>query len=245
MKDKKPTNAQLQRRIDLALVFVPKDKGTRSVYFDDKGLRLTVTEDFAIVETPFHRHVFARITGGGFSRPYIFIENFIAIATTHHALGEVKIKDSEQQGEVTVFSYAKFIKALEDDKKLLDEYNQITYVDMWLNNIFFPLYRIGESTLSHWCVYLDYVSELAMQSVIYGKDRDRGVDVTDKMFIEKYVELIKSLSTIDANHEPRVVIPHEGEDEALSQMMREADAMYQAEVERAMTYEQKQSEQEV
>ena len=37
---KKPTNAQLQKRIENAIVFVPKTKDTISIFFSDKGVRL-------------------------------------------------------------------------------------------------------------------------------------------------------------------------------------------------------------
>ena len=57
-EQKKETKAQLERRIKQAVVFVEKDKDTKSVFFSDKGLRLTVTNDTAVVETGYHRHLF-------------------------------------------------------------------------------------------------------------------------------------------------------------------------------------------
>ena len=67
----KETKGDLERRMRNAIVLVPKDKYYQGIYFDDKGLRLEVTGDFAIVTTGFHRHVFSSFTSQGASRPYI------------------------------------------------------------------------------------------------------------------------------------------------------------------------------
>ena len=68
-QQKKPTKGDLEKKMRSAVVFVPKDRETISVYFDDKGLRLTATEDFAIIATGAHQHVYRSITVSGVSRP--------------------------------------------------------------------------------------------------------------------------------------------------------------------------------
>ena len=79
-QQKKPTKGDLEKKMRSAVVFVPKDRETISVYFDDKGLRLTVTEDFAIIATGAHQHVFRSITVAGVSRPYLYTQRFVEIA---------------------------------------------------------------------------------------------------------------------------------------------------------------------
>lgn len=71
-QQKKPTKGDLEKKMRSAVVFVPKDRETISVYFDDKGLRLTTTEDFAIIATGAHQHVFRNVTVAGVSRPYLY-----------------------------------------------------------------------------------------------------------------------------------------------------------------------------
>ena len=48
-QSKKPTNAQLEKRLKCALLHIDKTKDTKSIYFDDKGLRLTINDDFALI----------------------------------------------------------------------------------------------------------------------------------------------------------------------------------------------------
>ena len=42
-EQKKMTRGDLERRMNSAVVLIPKTKDTKSIWFDDKGLRLTVT----------------------------------------------------------------------------------------------------------------------------------------------------------------------------------------------------------
>ena len=108
--DKKPTNAQLQRRIDTAYVFVPKDKESKSIFFDDKGLRLTVTLDYAIVETLGHSHVFRQFVGGNISRPYIYLKRFVDFAFDN--LESIEAKDDKNNP--IGYSYAKMFEVLKE-----------------------------------------------------------------------------------------------------------------------------------
>ena len=77
---KKLTNAQLQKRIENAIVFVPKTKDTISIFFSDKGVRLVADSDGCVIETNYHRHVYSNITSAGVSRPYLYTKRIIEIA---------------------------------------------------------------------------------------------------------------------------------------------------------------------
>ena len=79
-KKTKPTNAQLQKRIENAIVFVPKTKDTVSVFFSDKGVRLIADNNGCVIETNYHRHVYSNITSAGVSRPYLYTKRTIEIA---------------------------------------------------------------------------------------------------------------------------------------------------------------------
>ena len=69
MEQKKPTNAQLLRRIQKSPLHLDFTKNTVSVYFSDKGLRLTVddTEGYALIATGYHTHCFQSWTSNGIS----------------------------------------------------------------------------------------------------------------------------------------------------------------------------------
>ena len=101
---KKLTNAQLQKRIANALIHIDRTNGTESIFFSDKGLRLTVNEDFAIIATGFHRHVFNNFTNAGISRPYLYTKRVIEIANEN-------LKDIEVDGGITFDNVRKVMEA--------------------------------------------------------------------------------------------------------------------------------------
>ena len=134
MEQKKQTRAQIERRLERAVLHIDRTKETKEFYFSDKGLRLIVTEDYAIVETGFHKHVFSNLTSSGISRPYLYVKRFIEITEEHLD----KITDNFQ------YSYTKLFEVLKEEENRT-EYNIATYFDWWCFNCFVPLYSIGES----------------------------------------------------------------------------------------------------
>ena len=180
--DKKPTNAQLQRRLDNAIVLVEKDKETKSVFFDDKGLRLSVTMDYAIIETGSHRHVFDFITASGnVSRPYLYTKRFIEIVEGNDCIVEDKHGNKFN-------SYAKLFESLKkkDDQT---EYNMCWFVDKWFYNLFQPLYEIDETIAGTFLVYEQYIHNIARQSFLLSEHKE---DVTNKQFVDAIIENEKS-----------------------------------------------------
>ena len=182
--DKKPTNAQLSRRIQNAVVLVEKDKDTKSIFFDDKGLRLTITMDYAIIETGAHRHIFDFITpSGNVSRPYIYTKRFVEIADENDCIIE------DRQGN-KLRSYAKLFDVLKkkDDKT---EYNIATYFDWWAFIIFDGLYSIGEGEASSWIVYFKYMCSIATNHILLEEHKE---DVSNKQFVKRFVDLINEFT---------------------------------------------------
>jgi len=175
---KKPTNAQLQKRIANAILHVDRTKETQSIFFDDKGLRLTVNEDFAIIETGFHRHVFNNFTNDGVCRPWLYTRRMIEIANDN----DCKVNDG--------YSYQRLMQVL-NDKEDKGEYNIATYYDWWLMNIFSPLYSIGENEAQCFLVYLDYMYTIAKNSIFLDEHKD---GLTNKQFIDKLFGLINDFT---------------------------------------------------
>jgi len=179
--DKKPTNAQLQRRIQNAVVIVEKDKDTKSLYFDDKGVRLTVTMDYAVIETGFHRHVFSAITANGVSRPYLYTRQFVDIALENDCM---VTNDKGEQFR----SYAKLFEVLKE-KEDKTQYNICWFVDIWMFNIFAPLYEIDNTEASSFIVYERYMHNMARNSFLLDEHKE---DVTNKQFVDAIIEKEKS-----------------------------------------------------
>ena len=187
MKEKDLSKGQLESRLRNALVFVPKDKDYKGVYFDDKGLRLEVTNDFAVITTGFHRHVFNSITSQGISRPYLYTQRFIEIALSNDCL----VKD--EKGNITR-SYNKLMDVLKE-KEDKSEFNVCWYTDLWFNVIFHSLYGIGETEIESFLVYESYLHNIARNKIILSEKTE---NITNKMFIEQIgKELMEFTKDVD------------------------------------------------
>ena len=215
MEQKKLTNAQLQKRIANALIHIDKTKETESIFFSDKGLRLTVNEEYAIIATGFHRHVFDAFNSAqGVSRPYLYTKRVIEIANEN-------LKDIEVDGG---YSFQKLLDVLKTKEDKL-EYNIVTYVSWWLLIIFSNLYSIGEREDETFLVYEAYLHYIARQAVLLSEKKE---DVTNKMFFD-YV--IKNMQEFIEGVDERVIF-HKMSDEELAQA--NIDALTQNEQEQAM-----------
>lgn len=203
MEEKKPSKAQLENRIKNALVFVGRDKDYQGIYFSDKGLRLEVTQDYAVISTGFHRHVFSAYTAQGYSRPYLYTKRFVEIAFAHDCL----VKDAG--GDVS-YSYAKLFKILEAEEDKT-EYNIAWFYDKWMFIIFNNLYSISEDAASTWIVYFKYMSAIAMNSIILDEHSD---GLTNKQFAKRFLETIDDFTK---NMEENVIFQAISDEERMKQ----------------------------
>ena len=183
MEQKKPTKGDLERRMKNALVLVPKDKDYKSVYFDDKGLRLEVTQDYACIKTNFHTHVFSSVTMSGVSRPYMYVSSLIDLANDNDCI--VTDEKGNQRR-----SYSKLINTLKE-KNDKAEYNIAVYTDWWLFNIFNPLYSIDENAASQFKTFLGYVHNIACNSIFLEEHKD---GLTNVQFVNKYKEMFNEMT---------------------------------------------------
>jgi hypothetical protein len=211
---KKPTNAQLQKRIENAVVFVPKTKDTISIFFSDKGLRLVADNDGCVIETNYHRHVYSNITAAGVSRPYLYTKRVIEIANEN--IGAIKTESG--------YSYQRLLDVLKakDDKS---EYNIVTYYDWFLFNIFQPLYGIGETEIESFLVYEDYIHNIARNAILLSEKTE---DITNKQFIQNVFDTIKDFTE---NLEERVLFPQKTDEEIIQD---EIEAIQEQEHDNAM-----------
>lgn len=195
-QQKKPTNAQLQRRIQRAIVHLDRTKNTSEIYFSDRGLRLVSDNDYAVVETGFHRHVFSNITSSGISRPWLYSKRMVEIANAH--LEECKTENG--------YSFTRLIEFLKT-KEDRTEYNICMYVDWWLFNLFQPLYAIGETEAEQFLVYESYIHNIARNSILLSEKTE---DMTNKQFFDKIIEQMKEMA---ANMDERVLFEKKTDEE--------------------------------
>lgn len=204
--EKKPTNAQLQRRIQNAIVMVERDKETKSMYFSDKGLRVTVTLDYAVIETGAHRHVFDFLyTNGSVSRPYIYTKRFLEIALENDCVVE------DSKGEKS-YSYTKLIGTLKE-KEDKTEFNICWFVDVWFSNIFAPLYELDETEAGSFLVFERYMHNIARNGYLLEEHKE---DVTNYQFVDRIIEYEK---TFIKGIDEAVILKAKSDEERLNEEM--------------------------
>lgn len=210
MDKKEPTKSQVLRRIKNSPLHLERTKDTISVYFDDKGVRLTVddSENYALIATGSHTHYFQKWTNSGLSRPFLYTKRVIELATKN----DCEVRDNK--GNVTGRSYAMLLDTLKK-KEDKSEYNIAYYYSWYLLNCFSPLYSIGESEVESFMVYFDYCCNIAKNAIMLSEKTE---DVTNKQFIEKFIENLKEFT----DNMTESVLFHKKTDEEVMQENMEA-----------------------
>lgn len=214
MEQKKETRATIERKIKNAIVFIPKDKDTTGIFFSDKGVRLTVTMNSAVIAFGYSQTIYSNFTAAGISRPYLYTKRIIEIANEN-------LKDIEVDGG---YSFQRLLDVLKD-KEDKAEYNIVTYFSWFLQNLFSPQYGIAEDEVSSFLVYEDYIHNIAKNSVLLDV---RNEDLTNKQFIDKVIANIKEFTD---NLEESVLL-HKKSDEEIAK--EEMEAVMATEQEQAM-----------
>lgn len=204
MEQKKETRATIERKIKNAIVFVPKDKETISIFFSDKGVRLTVTMDSAVIAFGYSQTIYSNFTAAGISRPYLYTKRIIEIANEN-------LKDIEVDGG---YSYQRLLDVLKE-KEDKSEYNIVTYFSWFLQNLFSPQFGIAEDDVSSFLVYEDYIHNIAKNSVLLS---ERKEDMTNRQFLDKVIANIKEFT----NNLEETVLLHKKTDEEIAKENIEA-----------------------
>lgn len=210
MEQKKETRATIERKIKNAVVFVPKDKDTASIFFSDKGVRLTVTMDSAVVAFGYSQTIYSCFTAAGVSRPYLYTKRIIEIANEN-------LKDIEVDGG---YSYQLLLDVL-NKKEDKAEYNIVTYFSWFLQNLFSPQYGIAEDGVSSFFVYEDYIHNIAKNSILLDV---RNEDLTNKQFIDKMIANIKEFTD---NLEESVLLHKKTDEEIVKENIEAAQEQEQ------------------
>lgn len=179
MENKKATNGQLIKKIKNALVFVPKDRDYKTVFFEDKMVRLEVTKDYCVISTGYHQHVFNAINPnqGGYARPFLYTQKVCDIVCEN---------DCKTSDGVYTFEHLLDVLSKKDDKT---EYNIVTYYGWWLFNIFQPLYQVGENEIETFLTYEDYLHKIARSAIVMGEKQE---DMSNLQFVNAILEKEKS-----------------------------------------------------
>lgn len=225
MENKKPTNAQLTSRIKNSPLHLDRTADTKSIYFSDKGLRLTYDdkEMYTLIATNYHTHVFNNFNGDGVSAPYMFTKRVVEIMTDLIAEienGKIEgVKKEDVFGNGYQFETLKNILEGKEDKT---DYYVVSLYGQYLFNIFMPLYSIGLGRVESFMVYEDFMHNVARNSILLSEKTD---DMTNKEFIKSvYAEIKKFTDDV----EEYVLFPKKSDEEVMKENI---DAIMQQETE--------------
>ena len=204
MEAKKPSKVQLENRIKKAVLMIDKTADTKSIFFHDRDLKITITDAWAVIGCGAYYITFSRITPNGFSRQYIYLSRLVAAALEHKEAFTIR-QDGEER-----YSYAKFlehIKVVDEDAHLI-----AWYVDKWIYNYECQLSSLGESVAQTFVTYEQFMHNVAVNAVILSEKKE---DMTNKQFLE---EVIKHLNEYKDDIETeQVIYPKRTDDEALQE----------------------------
>lgn len=224
MENKKLTKAQLESRMNNSPLFLKRTKSTKSIFFYDKGLRLTIDseEGYALIETGYHSHMFRNFTMAGVSQPWVYTQWFIDVA--------YKYDCKTEEG----YSYAKLMELIKDGDEQ-DDYIMASVYDWYLFNIFKPLYSIGISTAEYFMTYEAYIHNIACQCELL---KEKTEDVTNKDFI---AGVIKRMEELTKDVEEQVVFHKLTDEELMQENIKAISEMENAEfMEESLNKEQEQ-----
>lgn len=217
-KKQKPTLAQLQKKISNAIVFIEKDPKTyNSIYFDDRGLTLEATDDYAIVGRLSFRMVFNSIVSGGYSRVHLVVQKIIEMA---HSYG-CKV---EKNGTF-INSYWKLWENIstsdKDEKEKLEDLSILSMFSSWIDVQQCTIFSLSERTQDVFTLQFAHRA-FALFFGILSKPYDK--DMTNVDLMKEFDKELKSF--IKENKETFVVLKKETEEqrkEAIANAMEQND----------------------
>ena len=200
MEQKKPTNAQLQKRLERAVLHLDRTKNTQSIYWSDKGCRLTADNDYAIIAFGYSQTVFNNYNMSGISRPWLYVKRVIEIA----------LENEENIKTESGYSFQKLLDVLKE-KEDKSQYNIVTYFSWYLMCLYSPQFSIGETEIESFLVYEDYLHNIARNAILLSEKTE---DVTNKQFIQKIIDNIKEFTS---ELEERVLFPKKTDEQVMQE----------------------------
>lgn len=193
MEEKKKTAKQLDYAIKNAVLHIPKDSVTKIARFDDMGVTITVTDDFALVSRNFAGNYFTKITGNGFSAPYGYLCALVELFLSY----ENDIKAKHENGDVEYhFAKLKEVAKTNEEKTLLNISEKYLYI------LCEPHFAIGNTQTETLNLLLMFNSLLAKNDAIF-EGLDNG-KTTANNFYNSYLAKLRYLAlNVDTESEKR------------------------------------------
>ena len=221
MEQKKPTNAQLQKRISRAIVHIDRTKDTKEVFFDDRGIRIVISDERAIISQLSFMMTFDEIVSGGYSRNYMVLNRMVEMVDEYDCVVV------NEKGEKSV-SFWKLYDSVKNSTKEGHEADNgiITKFIIWFGVMQSSMFMLSERTDFTFALGTQY----AMNGIISGSiSKFYEKDMTNK---ELLAEIAKEFDTYrDSVKEEFVVMKKETEEDRKQAI---ANAIQEQEQEQAM-----------
>lgn len=206
------TKEQLQRRLDKAVLHIDRTKEFKSCYFADRGLRITVEEDVALVGRQSYVLMFEKVVAGGYSRIYMLLSNMVDMANRY----DCTAKDAK--GE-QYMSYYKLREILSGDAGAKIDYNVFVIFTAWFDVLQSTLFLSPESPEEMFALNGIY----ALNTIVHGAvSKPYEKDMTSN---ELWGEIQKDISEyVGSMGDDYVVLKHKTDEEKekeLSEVLNE------------------------
>lgn len=219
MQEKKPTNAQLQKRLKNAVLHIDKTKAYRAVMFADRNIKIEIEEDVAIISRLSYRMCFEKVVASGYSRVYLILANVVDMAQRYDC-----IRENEKIGKFT--SYWKLWDAVREKETQQGDLGVLTIFSVWFDVLQSTLFLCPEQADETFALNTIYVLNTYVHGVL-AKPYDK--DMTNK---ELMVEISNEVNEYIAQMgDEYVVLRKETKEE---QEQATADALAEEQMEQAL-----------
>ena len=172
MEQKKATNGQLQKRINNAELIIDKGKGYKHIDFDDLGIHISICEDFVVLSTNFHHHVWNKVVSNNRAETCVMLDSLVDIALLH----KEEIKDKDGRGNVFYsFDKLKNLSNLEDSEKTI-----VLMFETWVYVLETNVHSLSNDMVDYVTNQIKYLAWHALNTSIFNlADSDKDTSFND------------------------------------------------------------------
>lgn len=208
---KRPTNGQLQKRLERAVLHIDRTKDTKEVFFDDRGIRIIISDERAIISQLSFMMTFDEIVSGGYSRNYMVLNRVVEMVDEYDCV--VVNKKGEK-----CFSFWKLYDSVKNSTKEGHEADNgiITKFIVWFSVMQSSMFLLSERTDFTFALGTQY----AMNSIISGSiSKFYEKDMTNK---ELLTEIAKGFDDYRNGVEEEFVVMKKESEEDRKQAIADA-----------------------
>lgn len=214
------TNGKLIKRLKNAVLHVDKTKEYRAVMFGDRGIKIEIEEDVAIISRLSFNLCFSKVVSGGYSRIYMMLASVVDMVNRYDCIAE-----DEKVGKFT--SYWKMWDAVRNNEAQEGGLGILTVFSVWFDVLQSTLFLAPERADETFALNAIYTTQMMIHGVL-SKPYDK--DMTNKELWAEIEVAIKDYMA-QMTDEDYVVIKNETKEEREQAV---AEAMHLDELDKTM-----------